>query len=146
MAEGHHASEARKKIAVRLQLIRRRQAVACRSPTASQPPSGKARIYSEELSRREWTRSRHSSRRTSRASQDAAAKYPLELLARKADNFLNSTFANLPGHQQEVGDGNYRAAEINGEWTPGSREDSRNGGECGSSTAGAGDPAEDEDQ
>ena len=28
------------------------------------------------------------------------AKYPLELLARKADNFLNSTFSNLPSIQQ----------------------------------------------
>ena len=27
----------------------------------------------------------------------ASRQYPLELLARKADNFLNSTFANLPG-------------------------------------------------
>jgi anaerobic selenocysteine-containing dehydrogenase len=26
--------------------------------------------------------------------------YPLEFLPRKADNFMNSTFANLPGHQQ----------------------------------------------
>ena len=33
----------------------------------------------------------------------AAAKdgrFPLEMLARKADNYMNSTFANLPGHQQ----------------------------------------------
>jgi anaerobic selenocysteine-containing dehydrogenase len=28
-----------------------------------------------------------------------AAQYPLELLSRKHDNFLNSTFCNLPGHQ-----------------------------------------------
>jgi anaerobic selenocysteine-containing dehydrogenase len=35
----------------------------------------------------------------SRASGDAA-KYPLEMLARKADNFLNSTFCNLPGTQK----------------------------------------------
>ena len=27
-------------------------------------------------------------------------RYPLELLARKADNFLNSTFVNLPTHQK----------------------------------------------
>src|SRR5207244_2575541 len=25
--------------------------------------------------------------------------YPLEFLPRKADNYMNSTFANLPGHQ-----------------------------------------------
>lgn len=30
----------------------------------------------------------------------AAAQYPLELLARKSDNYLNSTFANLPGHRK----------------------------------------------
>jgi anaerobic selenocysteine-containing dehydrogenase len=29
-----------------------------------------------------------------------AQHYPLELLARKADNFLNSTFVNLPTHQK----------------------------------------------
>ena len=28
-----------------------------------------------------------------------ATQYPLELLARKADNYMNSTFANLKGHQ-----------------------------------------------
>jgi anaerobic selenocysteine-containing dehydrogenase len=36
----------------------------------------------------------------------AAAKdgrFPLEMLARKADNYMNSTFANLPGHQQMEG-------------------------------------------
>jgi anaerobic selenocysteine-containing dehydrogenase len=30
----------------------------------------------------------------------AVQRYPLELLARKADNFLNSTFVNLPTHQK----------------------------------------------
>ena len=35
--------------------------------------------------------SRHSSQ---------AAQYPLELLGRKHDNFLNTTFCNLPGHQK----------------------------------------------
>jgi len=30
----------------------------------------------------------------------AATKYPLELLGRKNDNFMNSTFANLPGHRK----------------------------------------------
>ena len=34
---------------------------------------------------------------------EAAAQYPLELLARKADNYLNSTFANLPGHRKHGG-------------------------------------------
>jgi anaerobic selenocysteine-containing dehydrogenase len=35
----------------------------------------------------------------SRATGDVE-KYPLEMLARKADNFLNSTFCNLPGTQK----------------------------------------------
>jgi len=35
----------------------------------------------------------------SRGGADAA-KFPLELLARKADNYMNSTFANLAGHQR----------------------------------------------
>jgi anaerobic selenocysteine-containing dehydrogenase len=35
----------------------------------------------------------------SRATGEVA-KYPLEMLARKADNFLNSTFCNLPGTQK----------------------------------------------
>jgi anaerobic selenocysteine-containing dehydrogenase len=30
----------------------------------------------------------------------AAGEYPLEFLPRKADNYMNSTFANLPGHQR----------------------------------------------
>jgi anaerobic selenocysteine-containing dehydrogenase len=60
-----------------------------------QTPSGKAELYSEALKASGLdpvaafvppTESRHSSLATS---------FPLELLARKADNFLNSTFANL---------------------------------------------------
>jgi anaerobic selenocysteine-containing dehydrogenase len=35
----------------------------------------------------------------SRATGDVA-RYPLEMLARKADNFLNTTFCNLPGTQK----------------------------------------------
>jgi molybdopterin guanine dinucleotide-containing S/N-oxide reductase-like protein len=31
---------------------------------------------------------------------EAAKNYPLELLARKSDNYMNSTFANLPGHRK----------------------------------------------
>ena len=36
----------------------------------------------------------------SRHNSERAAKYPLEMLARKADNHLNTTFCNLPGHQK----------------------------------------------
>lgn len=60
---------------------------------------GKARIWNDEMVN--WgldpvgkfvapVESRHS---------EQARKYPLELLSRKADNFLNSSFCNLPSHQ-----------------------------------------------
>ena len=35
-----------------------------------------------------------------RESRSNAAEYPLEFLPRKADNYMNSTFANHPGHQR----------------------------------------------
>jgi anaerobic selenocysteine-containing dehydrogenase len=35
----------------------------------------------------------------SRGGAEGAGKFPLEFLPRKADNFMNSTFANLPGHR-----------------------------------------------
>jgi anaerobic selenocysteine-containing dehydrogenase len=68
-------------------------------------PSGKAELYSESLKAQgldpvvEYAppnESRHGAESKS---------FPLELLARKADNFLNSTFSNLPVTQQmeEVG-------------------------------------------
>jgi anaerobic selenocysteine-containing dehydrogenase len=65
-----------------------------------QTPSGKAELYSEAMKSlgldpvAEFTppsESRHGSHQ---------ATFPLELLARKADNFLNSTFSNLPSIQQ----------------------------------------------
>jgi len=31
---------------------------------------------------------------------EAANRFPLELLPRKADNYMNSTFANLDGHRK----------------------------------------------
>ena len=61
-------------------------------------PSGKAEFYSEEIKAlgldpvvefKPPTESRHGSR----------SQFPLELLSRKADNFLNSTFSNLPSVQ-----------------------------------------------
>lgn len=62
-------------------------------------PSGKAEFYSETLAAQgldplpEYvpaTESRHA---------PLAQRFPLELLARKADNFMNSTFASQPGHR-----------------------------------------------
>jgi anaerobic selenocysteine-containing dehydrogenase len=61
-----------------------------------QTPSGKAELYSESVKSlgldpvAEFTppaESRHGAQ---------AKDFPLEMLARKADNFLNSTFSNLP--------------------------------------------------
>src|SRR5437016_11302311 len=63
-------------------------------------PTDKAQLYSEQLKSEGLdpvvdftppTESRHS---------EGAKRYPLELLARKADNFLNSTFSNLPSVQE----------------------------------------------
>ena len=36
----------------------------------------------------------------SRGNAAAAAKFPLEMLARKGDNYMNTTFANLPNHRK----------------------------------------------
>src|SRR4051812_2445886 len=63
-------------------------------------PSGKAELYSESLKKQGLPpvppftpppESRHSA---------AAKKYPLEILTRKSDNHLNSSFCNLPAHQK----------------------------------------------
>ncbi|MBI2681847.1 MAG: molybdopterin-dependent oxidoreductase [Acidobacteriales bacterium] len=63
-------------------------------------PSGKAELYSESVKAMGLDpvatfvppqESRHTSK---------AKKYPLEMLSRKADNFLNTTFSNLAGHQK----------------------------------------------
>jgi anaerobic selenocysteine-containing dehydrogenase len=60
-------------------------------------PSGKAELYSESLAAQGLDPVAsfippHESRHT-------AGEFPLEMLARKADNFVNTTFANLPSHQ-----------------------------------------------
>src|SRR3954467_3147237 len=63
-------------------------------------PSGKAELYSESLKQQGLdpvatfippSESRHSSK---------AKQYPLEILTRKSDNHLNSSFCNLPAHQK----------------------------------------------
>ena len=63
-------------------------------------PSGKAELYSEAVKAlgldpvaafRPPTESRH--------GQASTSALPLELLARKSDNFLNSTFSNVPSVQ-----------------------------------------------
>jgi molybdopterin guanine dinucleotide-containing S/N-oxide reductase-like protein len=63
-------------------------------------PSGKAELYCESLKNAGLdpvasfiapTESRHTER---------AKQFPLEMLSRKADNHLNTTFCNLPSHQK----------------------------------------------
>jgi anaerobic selenocysteine-containing dehydrogenase len=68
-------------------------------------PSGKVEFYSESLAAQGLDplpgfvppeESRHA-----RPANGAAHRpYPLEFLPRKADNYMNSTFANLPTHQK----------------------------------------------
>jgi len=65
-----------------------------------QTPSGKAELYCERLKAEGLDPvvqfvPPQESRHTQKARQ-----FPLEMLARKADNFLNSTFTNLPSVQQ----------------------------------------------
>ncbi|HXR15583.1 MAG TPA: molybdopterin-dependent oxidoreductase [Terriglobales bacterium] len=63
-------------------------------------PSGKAELYSESVKAQGLDPVVHfEPPGESRHSQRAKA-FPLELLARKADNFLNSTFSNLPDIQE----------------------------------------------
>jgi molybdopterin guanine dinucleotide-containing S/N-oxide reductase-like protein len=63
-------------------------------------PSGKAEFYSDTLAAQGLDPLPAFHPATESRSTDAAKKYPLEFLPRKADNYMNTTFANLPGHQQ----------------------------------------------
>lgn len=68
-------------------------------------PSGKAELYSESLKEQGLDPVVEFTPPTESRHNDQAKTFPLELLARKADNFLNSTFANLPVTQEmeEIG-------------------------------------------
>jgi anaerobic selenocysteine-containing dehydrogenase len=67
-------------------------------------PSGKIEFYSETLEAQgldampAFHAPKESRLGAGRSERDA--RYPLEFLGRKADNYMNSTFANLPGHQK----------------------------------------------
>lgn len=63
-------------------------------------PSGKVEFYSEALSARglDPLPTFHAPEESRNGS--GAARYPLEFLPRKADNFMNSTFANIPSCQK----------------------------------------------
>jgi anaerobic selenocysteine-containing dehydrogenase len=56
-----------------------------------QTPSGRADL----LPLPEWHAATES-----RTNTAATAQFPLEFLPRKADNYMNTTFANLPGHRK----------------------------------------------
>jgi anaerobic selenocysteine-containing dehydrogenase len=63
-------------------------------------PSGKIEFYSEALSASGADPLPGFVPPVESRWSEAAKQYPLELLARKNDNYMNSTFANLPGHRK----------------------------------------------
>jgi anaerobic selenocysteine-containing dehydrogenase len=62
--------------------------------------SGKAELYSESLKEQGLDPVVHFEPPTESRHSERAKAFPLEFLARKADNFLNSSFSNLPVIQQ----------------------------------------------
>ena len=63
-------------------------------------PSGKAELYSESLKAQGLDPVVHFEPPSESRHSEQAKAFPLELLARKSDNFLNSTFSNLPTIQE----------------------------------------------
>jgi molybdopterin guanine dinucleotide-containing S/N-oxide reductase-like protein len=63
-------------------------------------PSGKAELYSEALNAQGLDPVAEFKPPAESRHGEKGRGFPLELLARKADNFLNSTFSNLPTMQQ----------------------------------------------
>jgi anaerobic selenocysteine-containing dehydrogenase len=63
-------------------------------------PSGKAELYSENLAAQGMDPVVSFVPAEESRLSDGAKKFPLELLARKADNFLNSSFTNIPSIQK----------------------------------------------
>jgi anaerobic selenocysteine-containing dehydrogenase len=63
-------------------------------------PSGKVEFYSETLAAAGLDGLPAFTPPAESRWGEAAKRYPLELLARKADNYMNSTFANLDGHRK----------------------------------------------
>ena len=63
-------------------------------------PSGKIEFYSEALAAAGLDPLPGFVPPVESRWSEAAKNYPLELLARKNDNYMNSTFANLPGHRK----------------------------------------------
>jgi anaerobic selenocysteine-containing dehydrogenase len=71
-------------------------------------PSGKVEFYSESLAAAGLDPLPGFTPPTESRWGTDAARYPLELLARKADNYMNSTFANLDGHRKMESSTNQR--------------------------------------
>jgi anaerobic selenocysteine-containing dehydrogenase len=63
-------------------------------------PSGKIEFYSETLTAAGGDPLPGFVPPVESRWSEGAKKFPLELLARKNDNYMNSTFANLPGHRK----------------------------------------------
>jgi anaerobic selenocysteine-containing dehydrogenase len=63
-------------------------------------PSGKIEFYSEALAAKGMDGLPGFVPPTESRWGKAAGQYPLEFLSRKADNYMNSTFANLDGHRK----------------------------------------------
>jgi molybdopterin guanine dinucleotide-containing S/N-oxide reductase-like protein len=63
-------------------------------------PSGKIEFYSETLATMNLDPLPGFIPPTESRWSEVAKQYPLELLGRKNDNYMNSTFANLPGHRK----------------------------------------------
>lgn len=63
-------------------------------------PSGKAELCSERLASQGLDPVASFAAPVESRHGKESGKYPLELLPRKPENFLNSTFTNLPGHQR----------------------------------------------
>ena len=63
-------------------------------------PSGKVEFYSETLAASGHDALPGFQPPVESRWGEGAKKYPLEFLPRKNDNYMNSTFANLPGHRK----------------------------------------------
>lgn len=63
-------------------------------------PTGKIEFHSETLAAKGIDPLPRFTPATESRWGSAAAKFPLEFLGRKADNYMNSTFANLDGHRK----------------------------------------------
>lgn len=71
-------------------------------------PSGKVEFASQELAAKGVDAIPDFKPAAESRWSEAARRHPLELLPRKSDNYLNSTFANLPGHRKMEARNNQR--------------------------------------